>query len=145
MENASKALIIAGSILVSIVIITLGVMIVNNVTGLVRQQSDMSGQEVQAFNSKFDTYEGRITGSSARALYTLVRSHNNANKADKTLQVNLTINKGDFEANATQEATDADASMDPNNELKTGSTYNCTFATDPNSGRITAINLEKQQ
>ena len=145
MENASKALIIAGSILVSIVIITLGVMIVNNVTGLVRQQSDMSGQEVQAFNSKFDSYEGIISGSSARALYTLIRSHNNANVNEPTLQVTLTINGTEFdENNSTQAASETAVTM-PKNELKTGNTYNCTFATDPNSGRITAINLQKQQ
>ena len=143
MENASKALIIAGSILVSIVIITLGVMIVSNVTGLVRQQSDMSGQEVQAFNSKFDTYEGKISGSSARALYTLVRSHNSSSANDSTLQVSLTIDGGDFEAGATQAAADDNVTL-PANTLKSGSTYNCTFATDPNSGRITAINLQKQ-
>ena len=51
MENASKALIIAGSILVSIVIITLGVMIVNNVRDTINNNSNLSAQEVISYNS----------------------------------------------------------------------------------------------
>ena len=46
MENASKALIIAGSILVSIVIITLGVMIVSNVTETIQKNSSLTEQEI---------------------------------------------------------------------------------------------------
>ncbi len=141
MENASKALIIAGSILVSIVIISLGVMIVQNVSGLVKSQSDMSGQEVQSFNSKFEQYEGIVSGATARSLYTAVRSHNNQNANDPTLQVSLKIDGGDFAAGATQ-ATSESAVTLPANTLKSGKTYNVTFATDPNSGRITAINIQ---
>ena len=146
MENASKALIIAGSILVSIVIISLGVMIVSNVTGLVQSQSDMSAQEVQTFNAPFIAYEGTQKGSNARTLYNLVRSHNNTHTDDKSLQISLTIDGGDFNPGDTQAANDGDkdAEMDTNT-LKAGNTYNVTYATDPNSGRITAINIQTKK
>ena len=146
MENASKALIIAGAIIVSIVIISLGVMIVGNVSGIISSQSDMSSQEVQAFNSPFLAYEGTQKGSNARTLYNLVKSHNNTHTDDKSLQITLTIDKQEFDDGATQNAWEGNdnATMDKN-ELKAGNTYNITYATDPNSGRITAINIQTKK
>ena len=51
MENASKALIIAGAILLAIVIISLGLIVVNN-TRNVTDNTNLSEQEIQAFNAK---------------------------------------------------------------------------------------------
>ena len=143
MENASKALIIAGSILVSIVIITLGVMIVNNVRDTITDNSNLSAKEVNAFNSQFDTYEGKQSGTNARALYNVVRNHNNQNTDDPTLQILLTIDGGEYTGSDVYvAATDTVKDM-PANTLKAGNTYNVTFATDKSSGRITAINIKK--
>lgn len=143
MENASKALIIAGSILVSIVIITLGVMIVNNVRDTITDNSNLSAPEVNAFNSQFDTYEGKQSGTNARALYNVVRNHNNQNTDDPTLQILLTIDGGEYTGSDVYvAATDTVKDM-PANTLKAGNTYNVTFATDKSSGRITAINIKK--
>ncbi len=143
MENASKALIIAGSILVSIVIITLGVMIVNNVRDTITDNSNLSATEVNAFNSQFDTYEGKQSGTNARALYNVVRNHNNQNTDDPTLQILLTIDGGEYTGSDVYvAATDTVKDM-PANTLKAGNTYNVTFATDKSSGRITAINIKK--
>ena len=145
MENASKALIIAGSILVSIVIISLGVMIVSNVTGLVQSQSDMSGQEVTAFNSQFLSYEGTQKGSNARTLYNLIRSHNNTHTDDTSLQVVLTLNdNGDLDPNTDYPANDGDSVEMPANTLKAGNTYSVTFGYDSRSGRITTCNIGKK-
>ena len=54
MENASKALIIAGAILLSILLISLGIMIFNQAQTTV-QDSGMSQAEISTFNSKFNT------------------------------------------------------------------------------------------
>ena len=141
MENASKALIIAGSILVSIVIITLGVMIVNNVTGLVRTSSDMSEQEVATFNSKFENYEGlRVSGSNVRALYNAIKSNNNQHQDDPTLQVNFV-----FGENATPQNGDYENSSETPVEITTkiseilvGRNYEVKFTRDQASNRIVA-------
>ena len=53
MENASKALIIAGAILLAILIISLGIMIYNQASGVVNNNA-MSEVEIQSFNQKFD-------------------------------------------------------------------------------------------
>ena len=58
MENASKALIIAGAILVSILIISLGIMIYNQAKNTVGS-TNLNKQEIQAFNSQWETYVGQ--------------------------------------------------------------------------------------
>ena len=76
MENASKALIIAGAILLAIVIISLGLIVVNNVRNTV-DTSNLNEQEIQAFNSKFTAYEGqKVSGSRVNSLIQQVVSTN---------------------------------------------------------------------
>lgn len=68
MENASKALIIAGAILLAIVIISLGLVVVNN-SRSVTENANLSEQEIQSFNAKFIAYEGtNVSGSRVNAL-----------------------------------------------------------------------------
>ena len=69
MENASKALIIAGAILLAILIISLGILIYNQASGVVNNNA-MSEVETQNFNQKFTQYEGNsVRGTTVRALY----------------------------------------------------------------------------
>lgn len=68
MENASKALIIAGAILLSILLISLGIMIFTQAQDATKN-SGMSQAQVSTFNSKFSKYEGKkIKGSEVRGL-----------------------------------------------------------------------------
>lgn len=75
MENASKALIIAGAILLAILIISLGIMILGKAQDTING-SGMTQAEVQAFNEKFTKYEGKQRGSSVRSLIQEVVSNN---------------------------------------------------------------------
>lgn len=82
MENASKALIIAGAILLAILIISLGILIYNQAAGVVNNNA-MSEVEAQNFNQKFTQYEGNsVRGSTVRALYQAVLSNNNSQDSD---------------------------------------------------------------
>ena len=47
MENASKALIIAGSILISILVISLGVMIFRNMSNTVEKNANLNKQQIE--------------------------------------------------------------------------------------------------
>ena len=68
MENASKALIIAGAILLSILLISLGIMIFNTAQDTTRN-SGMNQAQVSSFNNKFTKYEGeKIKGSEVKSL-----------------------------------------------------------------------------
>ena len=78
MENASKALIIAGAILISILIVGLGVIIYNNVSGIA-SGGTLDAQEISAHNSPFTGYFGDyVSGSNVRALLTQVQANNSA-------------------------------------------------------------------
>ncbi len=80
MENASKALIIAGAILLAIVIISLGLIVVNNVRN-VTDNTNLSEQEIQSFNAKFTSYEGTsVAGSRVNSLIQQVIATNQATK-----------------------------------------------------------------
>ena len=67
MENASKALIIAGAILLSILLISLGIMVYNNAKGTV-SDANLDAESVQAFNTKFTQYGGTQRGTALNAL-----------------------------------------------------------------------------
>ncbi|MEE0866461.1 MAG: hypothetical protein U0L98_06690 [Clostridia bacterium] len=76
MENASKALIIAGAILLAILIISLGILIFSQAQDTVGSVN-MSEQEIMAFNNKFTAYEGKNKrGTEVNALIQAVRTNN---------------------------------------------------------------------
>lgn len=88
MENASKALIIAGAILISILLISIGIILINSgrdvtETGTSRMQS----QKIQTFNAQFTSYEGTKKGSELRGLNSVVQA---SNATDSEHQVTLT-------------------------------------------------------
>ena len=75
MENASKALIIAGAILLAILIIALGVYIFNQAKSTTNVD-ELTNQQVQAHNNTFFNYEGSINGTQAKALIDEIRNNN---------------------------------------------------------------------
>ena len=114
MENASKALIIAGAILLSILIIAIGIYVYNQANSTIQSSmSSMNTQEREAFNNQFTTYQGIQTGSQVKALLTRVASNLNTykdqaekiptvilyTKADTDRAIN-DITKGSLDGNA---------------------------------------------
>lgn len=89
MENASKALIIAGAILLSILLISLGILIFNQAQSAINS-SGMSDAELTAFNQKFTKYEGKQKGSTCRALAQEVMANNNRSDASDETRIHLT-------------------------------------------------------
>ena len=61
MENASKALIIAGAILLSIAIIGIGMYVYQSVSGTIQDAAGMTEEEVNAYNQEFETFEFKST------------------------------------------------------------------------------------
>ena len=88
MENASKALIIAGAILLAILIISLGIMIYNQASGVVNNNA-MSEVEIQSFNQKFEQYLGdNVRGANVNSLLSAVRN-NNISTDDTSRQITV--------------------------------------------------------
>ena len=105
MENASKALIIAGAILLSILLISLGLMIFNTAQDTTKN-SGMTQAQVSAFNNKFSKYEGTIKGSEVRSLIQEVVA-SNGDDNNKNASRQITINK---DSKAIVSGTTADSS-----------------------------------
>lgn len=141
MENASKALIIAGAILLSILIIGLGMFIYQQAAGAM-EGVNMNAQEVQAYNSQFIQYEGQRNGSSVRALCDLVRNHNNSNANDASLQIGVVYGQKGLaktESSIDTEITYAKVT-EVKDAIKVGKTYNVAFTT-AKSGKIIGITI----
>lgn len=80
MENASKALIIAGAILISILLISIGIILINSGRDVTETgTAGMASQAIQTFNAQFTPYEGTKKGSEIRAIKNVVQSSNGAN------------------------------------------------------------------
>lgn len=69
MENASKALIMAGAVLIAITLVSIGVLVFTRFSGSVKNNTSLSQQEIQSFNNKLTPYLGKnISGSQVNAL-----------------------------------------------------------------------------
>jgi len=124
MENASKALIIAGAILISILIIGLGVFIYQQAQSAV-SKANVNSQEAQAQNQQFENYFGdKVSAQQVKQLCTTVRSNNitGANN-DETKKIWLVY----------QKSGGSPAFSTPNGISKAviaGKTYNVNVAND---------------
>ena len=91
MENASKALLIAGAILLAIILISLGIFVVNQGSDLVRNNGMSQAQKI-SFNQRFTQYEGEQKGSAVRALMQEVQAANSdANNQDAGINITVKL------------------------------------------------------
>lgn len=83
MENATKALIIAGSVLIVIVLISVGVSILSSTRGLENNTQETADvMETNSFNSRFTGYVGQnLSGSQIKSLCSTVIASNAKNTA----------------------------------------------------------------
>ena len=138
MENASKALIIAGAILLAILIISLGILIYNQAAGIVNSNS-MSDVEITQFNAQFTQYQGTQSGSTVRALLQEVLS-NNLTQDDDDRKVTV-------DGSAGVSITTSTSSVDME-KITTGGSYTVTCAYgasgSANAGLVTKITINKR-
>lgn len=134
MENASKALIIAGAILLSISIIGIGMYVFQQASGAM-DGIGMESEKAQAYNQKFQSYIGpNVKGTSVKNLYDVVRNHNTT-ASDESLKVTVKLN------------SDAKTPSELNAEkakILQGKSYKVEVANDgydANTGYITKITI----
>lgn len=91
MENASKALIIAGAILISIVLVTVGVLVVNNLNPE-DATSQMDQQAKDTFNQKFVSVSGEnVSGTNVKTLISSIISNNATNEGEDTKTIYVKV------------------------------------------------------
>lgn len=99
MENASKALIIAGAILISILLIAISMYIYNSAQGTINNAgSKMSENEKSMYNSSVTPYSGKNKkGVDVRSLIDSIIASNNSNAGEAGKFISITPNFGGTE------------------------------------------------
>ncbi len=143
MENASKALIIAGAILLSISIIGIGMYVFQQASDAM-SGANMDREKIAAYNGDFERYGDLQSGTQVRALCDLVRTHNSAAKNDASQKI--AVIEGSAEAITTPPA-EGDTSTTPAgiNAIKRtkqqSKLYNVDFGYDAQTGFIVAVGI----
>ena len=140
MENASKALIIAGAILLSILLISLGIYIFTQAQTVVNG-SGMTQAEVKSFNEQFLKYEGSKKGSEVKSL---IQEVNVNNKQDESLerQIELTgVVKESSSSTSTSGDNASGGKTYATGNITNTKTYTITVEDYGSDGRITKISI----
>lgn len=94
MENATKALIMAGAILIAILIISAGIMVFNSTKG-VRDQVEDSGEimSIGSYNDQFTKFCGdKVKGSTVKDLINYVETYRARNSGQGPTVTGITTN-----------------------------------------------------
>lgn len=133
MENASKALIIAGAILLAILIITLGIVIYQQASGVINNSS-MSQVEVTQFNTQFTQYEGKQRGSVVKSLFQTVLANNvSQDSEDRQVKIECTVTE-----NLEKNATSLPANM---SKIATGASYEISIKYGTGKGNAGLVDV----
>ena len=140
MENASKALIIAGAILLAILIISLGIMIYQQASGVVNNNA-MSEVDINSFNQKFIQYTGtNVRGAQVNALLNQIQTNNITYQDDSSRQVTVTV-EGGTSWNGTAPSGNL-VGTGSFAKANTGATYNVDYTINSKTGLIDVITIK---
>ena len=142
MENASKALLIAGAILIAILIIGIGMMVFNGIGSITDQQeAKVDAMAIQMFNASFESYKGtNVSGANVKALLSSIAANNTTYSQDASRQIKVT-----FTPKSPSTATGYSAQTNPstisNTVVGSNFRYTVNFGTDAGSGYINSCTI----
>ena len=92
MENASKALIIAGSVLIGVIIISIGVLFINSTSMLTQSYDEkLETDSINGYNNKFLIYAKNNNAQDMVSLYNLIVENNKKYEGTADRQVELKV------------------------------------------------------
>jgi len=94
MENATKALIMAGAVLIAMAIISLSIVVFKNYKSKVDQEKTMDKQEIANINEKILPYVGEYT--SGTQVNDLIQKVYALNQSGQTVDINIYYNNAIF-------------------------------------------------
>ena len=152
MENASKALIIAGGVLIGVLILSLMVYLFLSFGANSKEIYDrIEDNQLLQFNANFNVYEGRnnLTIHQVVSVASLAKENNEKypNRADHQVQVILN-NMGSYSSNnfqdtdikVMQKLVDENTQVDINGEINV--TFKCTKVEYNDIGRVSSITFK---
>ena len=145
MENASKALIIAGAILVSILLISVGVMIISSTDGIQGEmETSMTEMEINSFNTKFLNYEGtNQKASQVKSLISAIATSNSANGATSNADEKFVAISFVYKTAGGSTATTPDTNTARAN-VKTTKTYTVQCNIDGTTGLVNLVTIREK-
>ncbi len=143
MENATKALLIAGSVLIAIVLIAVGIKILGSTSGTVNQVESVSNaMEKSIFNSQYTQFEGAQKGTAVKKLINQAKTYNaTVTDANKKIKITTVANseKGlGRHKNVYSEPT-VNGILD---EIQVSYNYTVFIDTNPNTGFVNSITIQ---
>ncbi len=141
MENATKALIIAGGILIGILILSIGVLLINNAQTLSRSYDEkLQTDAINGFNNKFMQFATEINAQQMVSLINMIYENNRTNYADRKITINVS---GDHELRFVT-GNEIVADDDTFKIMNEGRTYECTQVKYYSSGYIKSMLFRKK-
>lgn len=136
MENATKALMIAGAVLIAIMIIGVGMMIFSSSNDILNESlSGMDKYAIDQFNNTFLPYEGTKKGSQLKQLISDIITLNATNLGVNDYKIVTATVDGTG-------GTTAEELRNARTALVSGKNYNVTLGYDTNnSGLITTVTI----
>jgi len=143
MENASKALIIAGAILISIVLVSVGVLVVQSLDPSSAIEG-LDAQTIQMFNSKYETNSGlNKPGSIVRTLLSDVMTNNRQNEGDEGKIIKVTTENFVTTTANQEEVIDPNTLSSIRNAVNGSSRYDISYTTKKN-GLVDVITIVRK-
>ena len=132
MDNASKALIMAGAILIAVAIVGIGIYIFSAANGMTDDAlNQIDALTVTSINSQLQQYEGTIRGREVKALLNTARSINKQNALPDSQQIMAKL----------PGAKSGAIIPDDTSSIKDNSTYKVTFTYGGPGGYISLITI----
>lgn len=133
MENATKALIIAGAILISILLISVGIIVYQSATGVIEEGgTQMDAEQIRMFNEKFTSSAGsKVKATTVRNVVNNIITSNATNETNKIV---LDLNGTTYENEKVSDAL---------GEINTRFTYTIKTETST-AGVVTKVIITKE-
>lgn len=141
MENATKALLIAGSVLIAIVLIAVGIKILGSTSGTVNQVESVSNaMEKSIFNSQYTQFEGAQKGTAVKKLINQAKTYNATVKEEKKkIKIKTTAEGLHGYQEGTTVADDLNTICD---QIQISKTYTIRVDIDGTTGFVNRITIQ---
>ena len=133
MENASKALLIAGGVLITLIIITMFIMMFNNISNIQKEQEEQTKlEQIVDFNAEFEAYNKKVMYGTD--VITLINKVVENNKKHDDYKITVTLDGVVVNSSSHLIGTDAERTI-----------FTCTETEYNTLGRICKIEIIKKQ
>ena len=136
MENASKALLIAGGILIALIILTTFILMFNKMSTLQEEQEEqIKVEQLAAFNGEFEAFNKKIMyGTDVITLINKAVENNEKYAGNTEYQIIVTLEGETMTSSSHLIGTDAESTI-----------YTCTSIQYNNSGRVCRMDIEMNE